>query len=149
VKQLSVPLLDMLDKHGDSWDSNGPTKHEEGEPLFVSHSYQKNTHVDKTVSMTMTGSSEDGAMPWYIPSAVTLNLDWEVEVSLDANADPLNPRVAAIGSRDKFPAYEIIFEQSDGNYEELYFFSPPYSRQPGIFTLGFSEDFTTDIVTIK
>jgi hypothetical protein len=54
-----------------------------------------------------------------------------------------------IGTRDKFPAYEIIFEQSNGSYEQLYFFSPPYSRQPGITTLGFSEDFTSNIVTIE
>jgi len=149
VKQLSVPLLDLFNKHGDSWESNGPVVHEEGQPIFVSSNYQKNTYVDKIVSLNIIGSSEDGAMPWYIPSAVTPNIDWDIEVSLDAHADPLNPRLAAMGSRDKFPAYEIIFEQSNGSYEELYFFSPPYSRQPGITTLGFSEDFTTDIVTIE
>jgi hypothetical protein len=149
VKQLSVPLLDLLDKHGDSWDSNGPTVHEEGPPTFTSSSYLKDSHVDKTVSFNIVGSGEDGAMPWYIPGAVTPNIDWDVDVSLDAFADPLNPRIAVIGTRDKFPAYEIIFEQSNGSYEQLYFFSPPYSRQPGITTLGFSEDFTSNIVTIE
>ena len=149
VKQLSVPLLDFFDKHGDRWDSNGPSLHKDGEPKFESKSYQKNSHVDKVVSVNLIGSSEDGAMPWYIPGALTPNIDWNVRVSLDAYADPLNPRISVIGTRDKFPAYEIIFQESDNDYEELYFFSPPYSRQPGITTLGFSEDFTTDIVTIK
>jgi hypothetical protein len=149
VKQLSVPILDLLDKHGDSWDSNGPSIHEEGPPSFVSSSYPKNSHVDRTISMSVIGSSEDGAMPWYIPGAVTPNIDWDVEFILDAYADPLNPKIGATGKRDKFPAYEIIVEQSDGSYEELYFFSPPYSRQPGITTLGFSENFTTSILTIE
>jgi len=98
--------------------------------------------------MSVVGSSEDGAFP-EILSPVIPNIDWDIEFILDAYADPLNPKIGATGKRDKFPAYEIIVEQSDGSYEELYFFSPPYSRQPGITTLGFTENFTTSILTIE
>ena len=81
--------------------------------------------------MDISGSFEDGAMPWYVPSAVTPNIDWKINLIVDAYTDPLNPTISAGGKRDKFPAYEIIFQQSDGSYEELYFFSPPIPGSPG------------------
>lgn len=149
VKQLSVPILDLLDKHGDEWDSNGPTVHEQGPPEFVSSSYLRESRSGRTVLLRVIGSAEDGSMPWYAPGALTPNIDWNLLVQVNAFEDPLSPIIAVTGSRDKFPAYEIIFQGSNGSYQELYFFSPEYSRQPGISTLGFTEQFTTEIITIE
>ena len=149
VKQLSVPLLNVLDKHGDRWDEDGPYLYKSGEPKVVSQSYSSTFYADKIVGLMISGAFEDGAMPWYVPSTLTPDLDWEIDIIVDSHTDPLNPKISAAGKRDKFPAYEIIFQQSDDSYEELYFFLPPYLRQPGISTLGFSEDFATSIITIE
>jgi hypothetical protein len=132
---LSVPENQLNALHGytfkpDPKISHGPKKPIENPPI-----YQLLDREEFITKIHIEGSAEDGAFPWYVPSALIPNIDWKLDFTLDVTTKK-DPKIIMKGKHDGFPAYEIIMQDSTKEWKELYYWRPPVNRQAGPSTLA-------------
>ena len=71
-----------------------------------------------------------GALPWYA-RATGNRIDWVLTFSIDDSADPLLPKVSFSGWHDRYPAYEIIVIESNGDFKDMHRHPPASGDHPG------------------
>jgi hypothetical protein len=75
----------------------------------------------------------DGALGVF--SYIIPCIEWDLALGVITD-DPIHPRIFTRGWHEHFPAYEIIYMQSDATYKDLYRFSPDPNAVPGPTTLN-------------
>ena len=82
--------------------------------------------------LTLEADGIDG----HIPGGIGWGINWRAKVEVNC-ADPLEPEVYVdgtstyVGVHDRYPFYEIICLKSDGDYIDVYRFSPASGELPG------------------
>jgi len=68
--------------------------------------------------------------------ATGARIDWVLTLTVNVSKDPLHPDVTFIGWHDRYPAFEIIVMESNGDFKEIYRRAPVAGDHPGPNSLG-------------
>jgi hypothetical protein len=101
-----------------------------GTPEIKDEDYRNSTRASKSSSITIEAGGIDGALPWYA-RATGNRIDWVLTFSIDVSADPLLPKVSFSGWHDRYPAYEIIVIESNGDFKDIHRHPPASGDHPG------------------
>jgi hypothetical protein len=99
------------------------------EAVLQVEEYDLLTRTPGRSSVEAEAQAEDGAMPWWTLS-FSHNIDWKLKIGVSV-IDPFNPVISALGKHDRYPAYEIIGINSEGEFEFVHQHSPAADDRPG------------------
>lgn len=137
-KETSVPEENQSQHHGYALLPN-PEVVGNGPPPPPEQKFEIKDYQKQKTTLYIEVGGEDGALPWYAPSALIPDLNWKLDVTVDCG-NPIKPKVRIENKRDGFPAYEVIALTSDSNPIDIYYWAPPWERQVGPYWLTTEED---------
>lgn len=99
--------------------------------------YENSGRSGKKTYLTASLSGEVGA-PRLIPSFTIPNIDFKYEIEMERMETGGAPyiRVQVKATCNRYPAYEALVENSDGEYQQLYKVKPNDSTLPGAISLN-------------
>jgi hypothetical protein len=122
--------------------SGGPVA--AGPPPSNGEAYENLERGQWGSGITIDGGAKDGAMPFGTTWAAD-DIHWRLHfrVLVGAHplsplfrADPLKPQVEIHGNHDRYPAYESIVIQSNGDFKDIHRRPPDSGALPGPTTLS-------------
>lgn len=113
-----------------------------GEAEINLEEYKDLRRQNKESKVVIRVKGEDGALPWWTLD-FPHDIEWHLHLKVRVKDDPLMPAVEVNGKHDRYPAYEVIIINSQGQFEDVHRHSPLATDHPG--TTSLDDDNAVDV----